>query len=385
MHDAAAPLVGMGARASRRGLSWAAVAAAAVTGSAPAGATIWPGVGVPPGPPDLVGTVTSFSADGRTLAFNYARLIPGTVRNYWVNVGLLDIGSGALRPVPRRDPWFVDRPLFDSASGRLFCMPFQAAEERVAQTIGRVDTETGAIEPLYGKWSPLPDAPIWNIPSFGVAPGGERLLVGRGADPYRPAELVLVDPRRQGRRVIISEGDGAKLYLSIQFVAPEEAWFLAGRQSRGAIYEAISAFGSVSRPEPYLFRVRFGEAPTLLAPELDRKMNPAGIDSGVSDFAVTRDRTAYVISRRGIPGPGYSMQVARADLGAGRLDYLTRSLGLKRGLSVAPDGVRLAFLGNRKLDNSDPYELWTIDTRTGAVTDHEVHPRIRRDPRFLLP
>lgn len=231
----------------------------------------------------------------------------------------------------------------------------------------------------------MPDAPIWNIPSFGVAPGGERLLVGRGADPYRPAELVLVDPRRQGRRVIISEGDGAKLYLSIQFVAPEEAWFLAGRQSRGAIYEAISAFGSVSRPEPYLFRVRFGEAPTLLAPELDRKMNPGGIDSGVSDFAVTRDRTAYVISRRGIPGPGYSMQVARADLGAGRLDYLTRSLGLKRGLSVAPDGVRLAFLGNRKLDNSDPYELWTIDTRTGAVTDHEVHQRIRRDPRFLLP
>lgn len=331
----------------------------------------------------MLGTSLAVSPDGRWIAFDFGRPSNDSGLDWWTGVGLLDRASGGLRrianPVGRR----LDGPVFHHAGTHLACLSGVAGRQRLngAALVGLAADD---VREVYGPASPLPGLPIRYAASVAVQPGSGRLLISRRAESWQNNELLLVDLRRNEIETLLPKEQGAGYFSDAHFVTPTEALVRVGTPFAGNLGQEIRSHG-LSNVNNVTCRLRFGETPRLLAPELERHPNWPNDVGGLGRLSVARDGTVISTSRRGLPGPGFANQVARIDIAAQRIDYLTSTPGLKNAVAVAPDGSFIAFLATDVLVRGSPFDLWTLHRQTGAVMKHNLLPRIRADRQFFLP
>jgi len=339
-----------------------------------------------PGPPQRLGTNTAVSPDGRWIAFGFYRAVYSTNNQvWWSGIGMLDTATGALRRVTTTDGRAYTRPVFHPDGAHLFCLWGRAG--RSTRGVCRIDLTTGEERDLYGLDSPLPDPPIDSISGFGVAPDGKRLLVSRfDGVVLRLHDLRLVEFERNRVSAALPAQEGARYFGDIYFQNDIKIILTAGSGTGfgTALKGEIAAHG-LDSIDSVVCRLRLGDLPRLLVPELERHPAFPNDIGGLRRIGLARDGTLVATAHRGRPGPGVSGQIARVDIDRQRLEYLTSVPGLKDGVSIAANGSVIAFLSSEVLRTSSPDDLWSLDRRSGAVVKHAMLPRLQADQRFFLP
>lgn len=337
---------------------------------------------VEPGPAMMMANHVAVSPNGRLIAFDFAR-VSQNGGNIWSGIGLFERDSGRLHRIPNPPGRRLALESFSPTGTHLVCKSGVTGINTM-RGVALVELATGRAREVYGPASPVPGLPIWYVSDAAVQPGSNQVLIARSAGYGQPHDLLLLDPDRGSLRTMLPAAESSRYFEDIRFLSPQEILFQVEAGLRGQLAEEVRALGLESRG-PITCRLRLGETPRVLMPDLQRASGQSDHSDYFLRIALARDGTLYSTSRRGNPGPGFSNQICRIDMRAQRMEYLTATPGLKNDVAVAADGSLVAFLARDAVDPRSPLDLWTLNPRGGAPTKHGALARVQADKSFFLP
>ena len=314
----------------------------------------------------------AMSPDGRVVAFQFSHAPKGPR-----GLGLYDWQTGKLTRIPNPPGMLLGVPSF-SYDGKRLAVVIRNPTEGVVSEIAVIDLATMAVTQVThadraafrGKTSPVFQPDSDNI-----------LYVEGGIGVFSHLRLVNVSNGRE--RIVLDEKHGfVNSVFRLSFVGSEEIYFSAIAPADLELKNAVERLGAQSANSIIAYRLRFGDKPEILFPELEKNRNGTFGHNEFGSLTASRDGKEVIFidqTNKGTKGE-YSYDLFKLESN-GRQVRATNLNSYLAHSRVSYDGSAVAFgvdaTRKKRLD------LCVLDLRSNQITATDLLRKLAENPAFV--